>query len=56
LQLDARSFQPAAEETSAKHVPSREKIGRRAYEIYLERSDLLGHERDDWLRAEREFQ
>src|SRR6266851_686466 len=32
-----------------------EEIRRRAYEIYLERSEQPGTELDDWLQAEREF-
>ncbi|MDH4301027.1 MAG: DUF2934 domain-containing protein, partial [Nitrospira sp.] len=31
------------------------KIARRAYEIYLERAGVLGHEMEDWLQAEREI-
>lgn len=33
-----------------------EEIRRRAYEIYLERGAQPGHELDDWLQAEREFE
>jgi hypothetical protein len=33
-----------------------EKIGRRAYEIYLERGEQPGCDLDDWLQAERELQ
>jgi hypothetical protein len=32
-----------------------EAIGRRAYEIYLERGEGPGRELDDWLQAEREL-
>jgi hypothetical protein len=32
-----------------------EDIGRRAYEIYLERGEEPGLELDDWLQAEREL-
>jgi hypothetical protein len=31
-------------------------IGRRAYEIYLERGEQPGRELDDWLQAERELE
>jgi len=33
-----------------------EEIRRRAYEIYLERGEELGHELEDWLQAERELE
>ncbi len=32
-----------------------EEIGRRAYEIYLERGGEPGHELEDWLQAEQEL-
>jgi hypothetical protein len=31
-----------------------EEIRRRAYELYLERGRTPGHEREDWITAERE--
>jgi hypothetical protein len=31
-----------------------ERIRRRAYEIYMERGGEPGHDREDWLQAERE--
>lgn len=31
------------------------RIARRAYELYLERGGVLGHEMEDWLQAEREI-
>jgi hypothetical protein len=31
-----------------------ERIRRRAYEIYVERGGEPGHDREDWLQAERE--
>ncbi|NGZ97053.1 MAG: hypothetical protein CV089_13200 [Nitrospira sp. WS110] len=30
-------------------------IARRAYELYLERGGINGHEVEDWLQAEREI-
>ena len=45
-----------ADQSPESPTPSHEEIGRRAYEIYLERGDLPGDELDDWLRAERELQ
>jgi Protein of unknown function (DUF2934) len=35
--------------------PAREEIERRAYELYLARGEVRGHDRDDWLQAEREL-
>ena len=35
--------------------PAREEIERRAYELYLARGEVNGHDQDDWLQAEREF-
>jgi hypothetical protein len=56
LALHASPIQPHAEDTSANHAPNHEEIRRRAYEIYLERGGLPGHELEDWLQAEREFE
>lgn len=56
LEPNARPIQPSSKDTSANHVPSHEEIGRRAYEIYLERNGRPGDALDDWLRAERELQ
>ncbi|HKC11889.1 MAG TPA: DUF2934 domain-containing protein [Vicinamibacteria bacterium] len=35
--------------------PPADEVARRAYEIYLARGGEPGHEREDWLRAEREL-
>ncbi len=35
--------------------PTRAEIGRRAYEIFLERGSVHGHDLDDWLQAEPEL-
>ena len=35
--------------------PTYEQIARRAYELYLERGERPGDEREDWLRAEKEL-
>jgi len=35
--------------------PLRAEIGRRAYEIFLERGSVHGHDLDDWLQAEHEL-
>ena len=34
----------------------KERIARRAYESFVERGSVHGHELDDWLRAERELE
>ena len=56
LELDASPIQRHAEDTSANHTPKHDGIRRRAYEIYLERGGLSGHELEDWFQAEREFE
>ena len=35
--------------------PSDEEISQRAYELYLQRGSVPGHETDDWLQAEAEL-
>lgn len=35
--------------------PDPKRIEHRAYELYLDRGGDLGHDFDDWLRAEREL-
>jgi len=35
--------------------PTDDEIGRRAYEIFLERGSVHGHDLDDWLQAEHEL-
>ena len=35
--------------------PAREEIERRAYELYLVRGGIDGHDQEDWLEAEREL-
>jgi hypothetical protein len=37
-------------------VAREEEIRRRAYQIYLERSEQPGRDLDDWLQAERELE
>jgi hypothetical protein len=36
-------------------LPTRERIARRAFELYTERGKQPGYALDDWLRAEREL-
>jgi hypothetical protein len=35
--------------------PSQDEIAQRAYELYLQRGSVPGHETDDWLQAEAEL-
>jgi hypothetical protein len=35
--------------------PGQEEIAQRAYELYLQRGSVPGHETDDWLQAEAEL-
>lgn len=41
---------------SAADLPRLEEIRIRAYEIYVERGGQPGHDREDWLQAERELE
>jgi hypothetical protein len=36
-------------------MPNDEAIAKRAYELYLQRGSVSGHELDDWLEAEAEL-
>jgi hypothetical protein len=36
-------------------TPNDEAIAKRAYELYLQRGSVSGHELDDWLEAEAEL-
>jgi hypothetical protein len=56
LEDRASRIQSHAEDTSTNNKPSHEEIRLRAYEIYLERGWLPGHELDDWLQAEGELE
>ena len=56
LELHTNPVQHRAEDTSANHAVNHSDIRRRAYEIYLERGRLPGHELEDWLQAEYELQ
>ena len=49
---------PLVRKTSPLNVPPVDldaKIRERAYQLYLERGSIPGHENEDWLRAEREI-
>jgi hypothetical protein len=39
----------------AKGQPSSDEIAKRAYHYYVQRGCVHGHDREDWLRAEREL-
>jgi hypothetical protein len=43
------------DQSAGLNQPAREGIERRAYELYLARGEVRGHDRDDWLQAEREL-
>jgi hypothetical protein len=43
---------PKSNETA---MPNDEAIAKRAYELYLQRGSIEGHELDDWLEAEAEL-
>jgi anthranilate phosphoribosyltransferase len=47
---------PSAENTSANQALNHDEIKRRAYEIHPERGGLPGHDLEDWLQAESEFE
>jgi hypothetical protein len=43
------------DQTVGLNEPAREEIERRAYELYLARGEVNGHDRADWLQAEGEL-
>jgi len=55
-ELHASPISPHAEDASANQAQNHDEIRRRAYEIYRERGGLPGHELEDWLQAENEFE
>jgi hypothetical protein len=46
---------PQANSDTTAAPPERERIARRAYEMYLARGGAEGDPMEDWLAAEREF-
>ena len=46
---------PIVRQSVKKTLVTEEDIARRAYEIYLERGCLAGHELEDWAQAEKEL-
>jgi hypothetical protein len=55
LSAKAPSGKTQAAKTAALGEPSHEDIARRAYELYLERGSIEGHQEEDWLIAEAEL-
>ena len=51
----APNANPAAAGENGKPSPTPSEIGDRAYEIFLERGSVHGHDLDDWLQAEHEL-
>src|SRR6476469_10888474 len=47
-----RKGMPKSKDTA---TPNDEAIAKRAYELYLQRGSVSGHELDDWLEAEAEL-
>ena len=45
--------QPAT--TATNGAPNRDAIAHRAYELYVARGRVSGHELEDWMQAEREL-
>ncbi len=56
IKPQAASTHAETPEASVGNLARKEEIGRRAYEIYLERGEQPGQELDDWLQAEREIE
>ena len=46
---------PAGAEENGEPSPTHAEIERRAYEIFVERGSVHGHDLDDWLQAEHEL-
>ena len=46
---------PKSNRAGAESRPSPDEIARRAYELFLQRGSVPGHETDDWLQAEAEL-
>jgi hypothetical protein len=52
---NAPKSSPVGAGENGKPSPTLAEIGSRAYEIFLERGSLHGHDLDDWLQAEHEL-
>jgi hypothetical protein len=46
---------PKSNRAGAGPHPGQDEIARRAYELFLQRGSVPGHETDDWLQAEAEL-
>ena len=46
---------PVGTRKNGEPSPTPAEIGLRAYEIFIERGSVHGHDLDDWLQAEREL-
>ena len=47
--------QPSWSRGNGEPSPTRAEIGHRAYEIFLERGSVHGHDLDDWLQSKHEL-
>lgn len=56
LEPQAPTVPPHRDNISTHSTPNHDEVKRRAYEIYLERGGLPGHELEDWFQAEREIE
>jgi hypothetical protein len=48
----SRSRYSSLAQSALEKPPVREQIARRAYELYVQRGQVHGHDVDDWLKAE----
>ena len=55
LSAKAPSGKTQVAKVASASEPSHEEIARRAYELYLERGSVEGHQEEDWLIAEAEL-
>jgi uncharacterized membrane protein len=53
--LGAQGNPPFDRDKAGVAAPTQEEIARRAYELYIERGQAPGNEREDWLEAEKEL-
>ena len=55
MENKAAKASPVGASENGEPSPTAAEIGRRAYEIFLERGSIHGHDLDDWLQAEHEL-
>ena len=53
--METPTFRPKRDRRTQPRIPPQD-IAHRAYELYKQRGDRDGHDRDDWLEAERDLQ